>query len=140
MKPICLGLDLGSVTLGLALSDGLGLLAHPLVTLRYPHNEMLTLIEPLSKIIVEHKVEKLVLGLPKHMNNDIGEKAEYCLKFKEILEDNFDLEVIMIDERWSTLSSLKMFTVSGVKANKRKAKIDQAAAVEILQRYLDMNK
>ena len=137
MKDICLGLDLGSVTLGIAVSDGLGLLAHPLKTLRYPKDEMEFLIEPLSQIIQEYKVKKLVLGLPKHMNNDIGDRALYCLEFKELLVENFGLDVVMIDERLSTLSSLKMFAVQGVKSKQRKAQIDQAAAVEILQRYLD---
>ena len=71
------------------------------------------------------------------MNNDIGDSALYCLEFKELLIVHFKLEVVMIDERLSTLSSLKMFAGQGVKSKQRKATIDQAAAVEILQRYLD---
>lgn len=136
-KPIIAGLDFGSKTCGVAVSDGLGLFAHPVVTLHYRNEDSHELLEPLSKLIQEYKISKFVLGLPKMMNNDLGPRAQKSMEFKALLEDSFGLEVIMMDERLSTVSSLRTLSTLEAKKKKKKKVIDQMAAVEILQRYLD---
>ncbi len=137
MKPICMGLDLGSKTCGIALSDGLGLYAHPLTTILFKSEYYEECLEKLLPIVEEHKVEQIVLGLPKMMNNDLGPRAQISLMFKEMLEEVFSGRIILMDERLSTMSSHKALIKSNKKRKDRKKVIDQVAAVEILQRYLD---
>lgn len=137
---IACGLDFGSKTCGVAISDALGLFAHPVTTLTYSQQDPSQLLGPLEKIINEHKVETFVLGLPKMMNNDLGPRAQASLEFKEMLEEEFDIPVILMDERLSTVSSLRTLSKLDVKRKKKKKVIDQVAAVEILQRYLDQRK
>ena len=139
-KPIACGLDLGSKTCGVAISDGLGLFAHPVTTLTFSHEDPNQLLEDLDQLIQEHKIEIFVLGLPKMMNNDLGPRAQISMEFKEVLEETFKLPVVLLDERLSTVSSLKKLSHLDVKKKKRKKVIDQVAAVEILQRYLDQRK
>ena len=134
------GLDYGSKTCGVAISDGLGLLAHPVTTLVYVPHHPSQLLDSLDRLIDEHNIEAFVLGLPKMMNNDLGPRAQETLSFKEMLEEAFDLPVYLMDERLSTVSSLKTLSKLDVKRKKRKKVIDQVAAVEILQRYLDQNR
>lgn len=138
--PIACGLDFGSKTCGVAISDGLGLFAHPVTTLHYSQQDVSQLLSPLSKLIDEHKIETFVLGLPKMMNNDLGPRAQASIEFKELLEETFNLPVILMDERLSTVSSLRTLSKLEVKKKKKKKVIDQVAAVEILQRYLDQRK
>lgn len=139
-KPIACGLDLGSKTCGVAVSDGLGFFAHPVTTLMYTHEDVTQLLDPLSNLIQDYKIEVFVLGLPKMMNNDLGPRAQFSIEFKELLEEEFKLPVVLMDERLSTLSSLKTLSKLEVKKKNRKKVIDQVAAVEILQRYLDQRK
>ena len=94
-----LGLDLGNRTLGMAISDFLGILANPIGTFRFEDQDLDSALEETKRVIKENQVEKIVLGFPKNMNGTIGPQAEYCLKFKEMLEEATALEVIMIDER-----------------------------------------
>lgn len=136
-KPIACGLDLGSKTCGVAVSDGLGLFAHPVTTLLFSHEDVTQLLDDLSQLIDEYKIEVFVLGLPKMMNNDLGPRAQQSLEFKALLEETFKLPVILMDERLSTVSSLRTLSHLEVKKKKKKKVIDQVAAVEILQRYLD---
>ncbi|MBE6153094.1 MAG: Holliday junction resolvase RuvX [Firmicutes bacterium] len=133
----CIGLDLGTKTLGVSISDSNGIIALPLTTIRYQekHEE---LIPELSKIIEENKIEKIILGLPKNMNNTIGERAQITLEFKSMLENKFGLEVIMQDERLSTVSAESFLIKNDISRKKRKQVIDKMASQVILQSFLDI--
>lgn len=136
----CLGLDLGSKTLGMAISDYTGMIASRLDTLYFDNEDYDSLLAPLKKIIDEENVEKIVLGLPKNMDNSIGMRAEITLKFKEKLEKTFGLEVIMMDERLTSVISNQVLIEANMSRKKRKKKVDGVAAVLILQSYLDRMK
>lgn len=131
-----IGLDLGSVTCGIAVSDGLGMYAHPLKTLSFEGN-LLDLINPIKEIINKEKISNIALGDPKMMNNDIGERAQISRDFKVILEKEFSLPVVLIDERLTSLAANKQLISQDVSRKKRKKVIDQLAAVHILQTFLD---
>lgn len=135
-----LGLDLGTRTLGIALSDVTHTIASSYDTLRFEENNFDSLIVPLKKIIEEYKISKIVLGFPKNMNNTIGESGERCLQFKEKLEDIFKIPVIMQDERLTTVEATKYMIEADMSRNKRKKKVDSLAANIILQTYLDKEK
>lgn len=132
-----LGLDLGTKTLGTALSDRDGKFAFFNKTLFFNSEKYQELISELKDIIDEEKVEKIVLGLPKNMNNTLGEAAQRSLRFKKILEDTFSLEVIMQDERLSTKEASTYMIKADMSRQRRKKKIDGLAAQIILQAYLD---
>ena len=80
-----LGLDLGSKTLGMAVSDPLGIIANPLGTYRFEENDLESALDEVKKVVKEYAIEEIVLGLPKHMNGDVGIQANYCLEFKKML-------------------------------------------------------
>ena len=132
-----LGLDLGSKTLGLSISDATGLIASNLKTLYFNDENYDSLLEPLKEIVIEEDIEKLVLGLPKNMDNTLGTRAMITLEFKEKLEKNLDIEVIMEDERLTSVISNNVLIQADVSRKKRKKKVDGMAAVLILQSYLD---
>lgn len=132
-----IGLDLGTKTLGIAISDKLGLIASFYKTLFFKEEDYNSLIEPLKEIIDENKIEAIVLGLPKNMNNSIGFAGERSLNFKDLLEENFDLPIYLEDERLSSVEANNIMIKSDVSRNKRKKKVDALAATIILQRYLD---
>ena len=136
----CMGLDLGSRTLGIATSDTLGWFASGLTTLRFEDDDYQTALANLLPLLVEHKIDTLVLGLPKHMNGDVGIRGEVSLKFKEMVEQEVDIPVILWDERLSTVAAERLLISQDVKRKKRKQVIDQMAAVQILQGYLDSKK
>ena len=131
-----LGLDLGTKTLGVAVSDLTGTIATSLTILRHDNNHEY-LIEELKKIISEKNVETIVLGLPKNMNNTIGERGEMVLSFKEKLEKSLDLPIILEDERLTTRVAENILITADVSRKKRKKVIDKMAANIILQSYLD---
>ena len=131
-----LGLDLGTKTLGVAVSDLTGTIATSLTILRHDNNHEY-LIEELKKIISEKNVESIVLGLPKNMNNTIGERGEMVLSFKEKLEKSLDLPIILEDERLTTRVAENILITADVSRKKRKKVIDKMAANIILQSYLD---
>ena len=135
-----LGLDLGTRTLGIAISDATHLVATPVKVLRFDESEYDKTIEPLREIINSEKIEKLVLGLPKNMNNTIGDRANTTLEYKKILEDTFNLPVIMQDERLSTVAAHNYMLEADLSRKKRKAKVDGLAASIILQTYLDIER
>lgn len=135
-----LGLDLGTRTLGLSISDLTHTIASTYKTIRYEENDYDFLLEELKKIIEQEKIEKLVLGLPKNMNNTIGESAERCLNFKEKLEKNLNIEVEMQDERLTTVEAHNYMIEANMSRKKRKQKVDSLAANIILQTYLDRKK
>lgn len=130
-----LGLDLGTKTLGLALSDKLGIVATFYKNITYKDiNELITEIK---EIIEKEKVESLVLGLPKNMNNSLGERAEETIKFKELLEQEIEKEVHLEDERLTTKVAESILINADVSRKKRKKVIDGLSAVVILQSFLD---
>lgn len=131
-----LGLDLGTRTLGLSLSDKTGMIATSYKILR--HNEEYDkLIIMLKEEIEKNEVEALVLGFPKNMNNTVGERGEIALKFKEKLESTYNLPVYMQDERLSTVEAEHLLISNDTSRKKRKKVIDGLAATIILQSYLD---
>ena len=132
-----IGLDLGTKTLGVAISDKLGMIASFYKTINFKEEEYESLLTPLKEIIDEYKIEKIVLGLPKNMNNSIGFAGERSINFKKLLEDNLNMEVILEDERLSSVEANNIMIASDLSRNKRKKKVDALAATIILQRYLD---
>ncbi|MDD3241770.1 MAG: Holliday junction resolvase RuvX [Bacilli bacterium] len=131
-----LGLDLGTKTLGLACSDPMGIIASNLKTLRH-EEDYDSLIPLLKEIIEEKKIDQLVLGLPKNMNNSIGSRAEIALEFKKKLEDNLNIIVNMQDERMTTRQAENILISNDTTRKKRKQVIDSMAATIILQSFLD---
>lgn len=131
-----LGLDLGSVTLGVSVSDVLGMIARTVETIRFEEDDYDDAFEKVQKYIKEFQVKTIVLGLPKHMNGDVGIRGEISLMFKEKLE-TLGVEVVLWDERLTTVAAQRMLIAADVSRKKRKKVIDQVAAVQILQSYLD---
>jgi len=132
-----LGLDLGTRTLGIAISDLTHTIASTYKTIRYEENDYDCLLNQLQEIINNESIEKIVLGLPKNMNNTIGESAERCLNFKDLIEQKLNIEVIMQDERLTTVEATNYMIEANMSRKKRKQKIDSLAANIILQTYLD---
>ena len=135
-----LGLDLGTRTLGISISDTTKTIATTLKTIRFPDSEYEFLIPELMKIINDNNVSKIVLGFPKNMNNTIGDRCNTTLEFKELLENNFDVEVVLQDERLTTVEATNYMLEADISRKKRKQKIDSLAANIILQTYLDKEK
>ena len=135
-----LGLDLGTRTLGISISDVTHTIATSYKTIRFEESDYDSLIEPLRQIINEYDIEKIVLGFPKNMNNSIGDRALTTLEFKEKLEKNFEIEVVMQDERLSTVEATNYMIQADMSRKKRKKKVDALAANIILQTYLDKEK
>ena len=131
-----LGLDLGSKTIGLALSDKTGLIATSYGILRHD-NDPLSCLKELKEVIAKEKVEGLVLGFPKNMNNTIGPRGEATLDFKKHLEEELSLPVYLEDERLTTKQAEDVLLLGDVSRKKRKKVIDGIAATIILQTYLD---
>ena len=131
-----LGLDLGTKTIGLALSDKTGLIASSYKVLRHDNNPS-TCLDNLLNIIKEEQVDVLVLGLPKNMNNTLGDRAKETLKFKEFLESKIDIPIYLEDERLTTKSAEYYLIEGNTSRKKRKKVIDKVAATIILQSFLD---
>ena len=134
-----LGLDLGSRTLGVAVSDKTGIIASSLKVIRHDE-EYDRLIEDVKNLVLELEIDAIVLGFPKNMNNTIGPKGELSLDFKEKLEKNIDIPVYLQDERLSTKSALDTLIQGDVSRKNRKKVVDSLAATIILQTYLDGRK
>ena len=133
-----MGLDYGTKRVGVAISDALGLTAQGIETIeRKEENKLRRTCARIEELIREYEVEKIVLGFPKHMNNDVGERAEKSLEFKAMLERRTGLEVVMWDERLTTVAAERTLIESKVRREDRKKYIDKIAAVFILQGYLD---
>lgn len=131
-----LGLDLGSKTLGVSVSDALGMIARSVETIRFESDDYDSAFEQVQKYIKEFQVTTVVLGLPKHMNGDVGIRGEISYAFKEKLE-TLGIKVVLWDERLTTVAAEKILIAGNVSRKKRKKVIDQMAAVQILQSYLD---
>ncbi|MGN0294764.1 MAG: Holliday junction resolvase RuvX [Lachnospiraceae bacterium] len=133
-----LGLDYGSKTVGVAVSDALGITAQGLETIqRTQANKLRKTLARIEQLIKEYDVGKIVLGCPKNMNNTEGPRVQATLEFKDMLERRTGLEVILQDERLTTVSAERVLMESGVRRENRKEVIDKIAAVFILQTYLD---
>ena len=133
----CLGLDLGSKTLGISISDITNCIASVYTTLYFKDEDYDSLLIPLKEIIEKEKIDLLVLGLPKNMNNTLGPRALITLEFKEKLENNLNIKVELEDERLTSVISNNVLIDANVSRKKRKKKVDGMAAVIILQGYLD---
>lgn len=135
-----LGLDLGSRTCGIAISDPLGMIARPVETLRFAEDDYQTAVDYVANLISKEGVTEVVLGLPKHMNGDIGIRGKISQDFKAELEKKVNLPIVLWDERLTTVAAEKLLISADVSRKKRKAVIDQLAAVQILQGYLGQKK
>lgn len=133
-----LGLDYGSKTVGVAISDPLGITAQGLETIfRERESKLRKTCARIDALVEEYEVEKIVLGFPKNMDGSQGERCEKTLEFKEILERRTGLPVELEDERLTTVAAENVLKESGVRREHRKETIDKIAAVFILQSYLD---
>lgn len=132
-----LGIDLGNRTVGMAISDAMGIIASPIGTERISEQNLDEALIAVKKIIEERGVEAIALGFPKNMNGTVGPQGEYCLRFKEILEKETGLVVTMIDERLTTRQADAIMLEADISRAKRKKNVDKLAATIILQTYLD---
>ena len=133
-----MGLDYGSKTVGVAISDPLGITAQGIeIIRRKSENKLLQTLARIEELIAQYQVELLVLGFPKHMNNDIGDRAVKSLEFQEMLKRRTGLDVVMWDERLTTVEANRTLIEANVRRENRKQYVDQIAAVLILQGYLD---
>ncbi|WP_278276328.1 Holliday junction resolvase RuvX [Staphylococcus epidermidis] len=138
LKHKILGLDVGSKTVGIAISDLMGWTAQGLDTLRINEEQDDLGIDQLVKIIKDNQVGTVVIGLPKNMNNSIGFRGEASIKYKEKLQESIpSIDIVMWDERLSTMAAERSLLEADVSRQKRKKVIDKMAAVFILQGYLD---
>lgn len=134
-----MGLDFGSKTVGVAVSDPLYITAQGVeIIRREQENKLRKTLARIEELVKEYEVEEIVLGLPKNMNNSIGERAEKTLEFKAMLERRIGLNVVMWDERLTTVAADKTMMEAGVRRENRKKYVDQIAATFILQGYLDL--
>lgn len=131
-----LGLDLGTKTLGVAISDNLGMIANPLKTIEFKNYE--DLIPKLNEILEEYEISEIALGLPKNMDNSLGFASKRSLEFKEFLESKIDKKIALVDERLSTVEAEKYLLDADMSRKKRKDVIDAVAASVILNTYLRM--
>ncbi len=131
-----LGLDLGSRTLGIAVSDPTGMIASSYKTIRH-EEEYDRLLEEVLSIISELEIEAVVLGFPKNMNNTIGPKGKLSLEFQKKLQERVSIPIILQDERLTTKSATDLLIQGNVRRKDRKKVVDSVAATIILQTYLD---
>jgi putative Holliday junction resolvase len=130
-----LGIDYGTVRIGIALSDPCSVIASPLKTVKAEPEK--NAVMEIAEICSDKSVEEIVIGLPLHMNGDEGESAEGARKLGDAIESQTQLKVNYIDERLSTVSADKALSEGNVRGKKRKAKVDSVAAAIILQTFLD---
>ena len=136
-----MGLDFGSKTVGVAISDPLLITAQGIeIIRRKDENKLRQTLARIEALIAEYEVEKIVLGLPKNMNDTIGERAELSLEFKEKLERRTGLPVVMWDERLTTVAADRAMMEAGIRRENRKDYVDKIAACFILQGYLDASR
>lgn len=134
------GLDLGTKTLGVAISDATETIASGLTTLRFTENKPVECLTDLKKIIDEYDAKLIVIGLPKNMNNTLGHAVQRTRDFSCILNDKFNIPIVEQDERLSSVSANNVLLQADVSRKKRKSKVDELAATIILQNYLDIRK
>ena len=132
-----LGLDLGSRTCGVAISDALGMFARTYETIRFSDDDYEFAAKRVVEIANKEGITEVVLGMPKHMNGDLGIRAEISIKFKENLLSKGIKEVHLIDERLTTVEADEIMDEAGIRGRERKEYVDMIAAQIILQDYLD---
>lgn len=133
-----MGLDLGSKTVGVAISDPLLITAQGIeIIRRKDENKLRQTLARIEALIEEYEVDRIVLGLPKNMNDTLGERAQLSLEFKEKLERRTGLPVVMWDERLTTVAADRAMMEAGIRRENRKDYVDKIAACLILQGYLD---
>lgn len=136
-----MGLDLGSKTVGVAISDPLLITAQGIeIIRRKDENKLRQTLARIEALIEEYEVDRIVLGLPKNMNDTLGERAQLSLEFKEKLERRTGLPVVMWDERLTTVAADRAMMEAGIRRENRKDYVDKIAACLILQGYLDAQK
>ncbi len=135
-----MGLDVGSKTVGVSISDAFGWTAQGIETVKIDEEKQEFGLDRLGVLIVEHDVSKIVVGLPKNMNGSIGFRGEASQHFGKLLEERFGLPVIFWDERLTTMAAERVLLEADVSRKKRKKVIDKMAASMILQGYLDSQK
>ena len=134
-----MGLDYGSKTVGVAISDALRITAQGIETIeRKEENKLRKTLARIEELAKEYEVDTIVLGFPKNMNNTIGDRAQKSLELKEMLERRTGLPVVMWDERLTTVEAERTLIESNVRRENRKKYVDKIAAVFILQGYLDL--
>ncbi|SDM21435.1 Holliday junction resolvase RuvX [Bacillus sp. OK048] len=132
-----MGLDVGSKTVGIAISDELGWTAQGLKTLKIDEEKNKFGFEEIGQLIKEYGISQVVIGLPKNMNGSIGPRAEASKRYAEQIEDRFFVSTILWDERLTTMAAERVLLEADVSRKKRKKVIDKMAAMMILQGYLD---
>lgn len=132
-----MGLDLGSKTVGVALSDPMKIIASPHTTIHFSEDDYEAALKQVVEIATAFDVSEIILGLPKHMNGDVGIRGEISQKFKAMLEEALKVKVVLWDERLTTRQANGVLLKADVSRKKRKKVIDKMAAVIILQSYLD---
>lgn len=136
-----MGLDYGSKTVGVAVSDMLGITAQGIeIVRRNSENKLRQTLARLEELIAQYEVERIVLGFPKNMNNTVGERAQKTLEFGRMLEKRTGLPVVMWDERLTTAAAERALIEGEIRRENRGLYVDKLAAVFILQGYLDSNK
>ena len=130
-----LGMDYGSTTLGISISDESKMLATPIETIRY--KEMDELLNKIDEYFVKYKIDLIVLGNPINLDGSISVRSEETFKFKEVLEDRYKIEVVLEDERLTTVIVNNMLISNDTRRDKRKKVVDKLASTVILQGYLD---
>ena len=135
-----LGIDLGSKTVGLAMSDPTNTIASVYKTIYFDNEDYLSTIDEIKKIVLDYDIKKIILGFPKNMNNILGERAVITTEYKKMIEDNINIEVILFDERLTSVISNSILIEADMSRKKRKKKVDAVAAQIILQDYLNKEK
>ena len=135
-----LGIDLGSKTVGLAMSDLTGTIASTFKTIFFKDENYKSTIDEIKQIVEEYDIKKIIIGLPKNMNNTLGERALITTEYKNMLEEELNIPIIMFDERLTSVISNSILIEADMSRKKRKKKVDSIAAQIILQDYLNKEK
>lgn len=135
-----LGIDLGSKTVGLAMSDLTGTIASTYKTIFFKNEDYQSTIDEIKQIVKDYEIKKIVIGLPKNMNNTLGERAIITTNYAKLLEENLNVPVVMFDERLTSVISNSILIEADISRKKRKKKVDSIAAQVILQDYLNKEK
>ncbi len=135
-----MGLDAGTKTVGIAISDAFGWTAQGIETIKINEEAGEFGLDRIRELVQENEVSKFVVGFPKNMNNTVGPRGEAAQKFAALLEETFSLPVVLWDERLTTMAAERVLLEADVSRKKRKQVIDKMAAMMILQGYLDSQK
>ena len=136
----CVGIDLGSKTVGLAMSDLTGTIASTFKTIFFSNEDYLSTIDEIKQIVEDYDIKKIIIGLPKNMNNTLGERAIITTNYAKLLEEHLNIPIIMFDERLTSVISNSILIEADMSRKKRKKKVDGVAAQIILQDYLNKEK